>query len=245
MASILEEVGWGKPALSLLSQCMRLDPELPAVMHIRHTERPPSTLETTERARETGRSALLSTEKGKQAAFEFGQRLPSDRVYRVYHSPVDRAVETAEQIFKALQAAGRDVQPKGVFLKQYDDFDRRLDYFKKDAFEGEVADTLQFFINRLSERYPPWELESYALVARRHAAIVTENLKTAVPQSLDVYVSHDTYVAAFMFYWFSMMPREEFIEFLDGFVLQLQDDRMIVYTKDERKEVGYPYWWRF
>ncbi len=53
--SVLESVEWGKPALSLLSQCKQLDTNLPAVMHIRHTERPKPTQETRELVLKTGK----------------------------------------------------------------------------------------------------------------------------------------------------------------------------------------------
>jgi hypothetical protein len=46
MGSVIESVGWGKPALKLLSRCEKLDQNAPAVMHIRHTERPDATLES-------------------------------------------------------------------------------------------------------------------------------------------------------------------------------------------------------
>jgi len=78
MSSILESVEWGKPALSLLSQSRELDPNLPAVMHIRHSERP-------EIASREERGANL-TESGKKAAHEFGSLLPRNRSYRLYHS---------------------------------------------------------------------------------------------------------------------------------------------------------------
>ncbi len=36
---ILESVEWSGPALSLLGHCTELDPDRPAIMHVRHTER--------------------------------------------------------------------------------------------------------------------------------------------------------------------------------------------------------------
>ena len=65
MSSILESVEWGKSALTLLAQCNKLDPNLPAVMHIRHTERPRIRLDSKDGDR------ILSTELGRNAAYEF------------------------------------------------------------------------------------------------------------------------------------------------------------------------------
>ena len=39
--------------------------------------------------------------------------------------------------------------------------------------------------------------------------------------------------------------RARFVDFLDGFIVQLYEETMVVYTKDERREVYYPYWWNF
>jgi hypothetical protein len=65
------------------------------------------------------------------------------------------------------------------------------------------------------------------------------------PSGFDIYVSHDIWVAPFLFYWFGIMPSIEWIEYLDGFIMQLTDDRLKVYYKDEEKEAYYPYWWNF
>ena len=35
------------------------------------------------------------------------------------------------------------------------------------------------------------------------------------------------------------------IEFLEGFIVQLGEERMRVYTKDRKVDVYYPYWWNF
>jgi len=245
MSSVLESVEWGKPALSLLSQCKQLDTDLPAVMHIRHTERPRATKESFEYARNERRSMLLSTEKGKQAAFEMGERLPDDRIYRVYHSPVVRATETAEKIHEGLLSQGVESQLKGVFFRVHDNRAKRLEYLKRDFLDAGAPNARPHFINLVSEHYPPWEIESGSLIARRHAHITMENLKSATPENFDIYVSHDTYCASFLFYWFGIMPDERWIEFLDGFIMQLAEERLHVYTKDGKKEAYYPYWWIF
>ena len=83
------------------------------------------------------------------------------------------------------------------------------------------------------------------LVAKRQAAIMVENLSRAQSNTLDVCVSHDVSLAAFMLHWFGIMPDERFVNFLDGFIVQLYEETMVVYTKNGRREVYYPYWWNF
>ena len=245
MRSVLESVEWGKPALSLLSKCKQLNPNLPAVMHIQHTERPKSTQESYDLARKTGRSTLLSTEKGKQAAFEFGERLPSDRIYRVYHTPIERTRETAEKIHEGLLSRGVKSQLEGIFMRVHHNQARRRDYLQRDVLDAGEPNARSHFINHVSEHFPPWEIEHCSLIAKRHAAIMMGDLKTATPESFDLYVSHDTICAMFLLYWFGIMTDERWIEFLDGFIMQLTEERMHVYTKDGKKEAYYPYWWNF
>jgi len=245
MTSILESVEWGKPALSLLSQSRQLNTNQPAIMHIRHTERPKTTQESLEHERKTGRSNVLSTKKGKQAAYEFGERLPDNRIYRVYHSPVDRALETAEKIHEGLLSQGTESQLKGGFLKMRSDQIKQLYYHKRDVLDVGALNVRPLFINYVSEKYPPWEIESASLIAKRHAVIMMDNLRSATPENFDIYVSHDTICALFLFYWFGIMSDERWIQFLDGFVMQLTEEQLHVYTKDGKSKAYYPYWWNF
>ncbi len=212
-------------------------------MHIRHTERPATTPATIDRLRRTGEQAL-STERGKQAAFEFGHALPPTRVYRLYHTPNPRTIETAHQIRDGLQARGGAPQLKGVFIKHDIDQEKLIYYIGRDGFTGGRLNARQLILNLLSGRYPPWELEPGFLFAQRHAAIMVDNLRTASADGLDLYVSHDVLVLFFLFYWFAILP-DDHITYLDGFLLQLTDDGMQVYTKDGATTVRYPYWWRF
>ena len=68
MADILTKVDWGESARSLIADAATLEPGKPAMIHIRHTERPGVTGPNS--------NTLLSTPKGKAAAIEFGEGLP-------------------------------------------------------------------------------------------------------------------------------------------------------------------------
>jgi hypothetical protein len=72
-----------------------------------------------------------------------------------------------------------------------------------------------------------------------------KNLTSAETNTFDIYVSHDTTCGAFLLHWFGIMLDERWIEFLDGFIMQLTEERLHVYTKDGKKEAYYPYWWNF
>lgn len=246
MPSVLESVEWGKSALSLLSQCRQLDPDLPAVMHIRHTERPNATPEDVEQARKTGRSHILSTEKGKEAAYEFGTRLPIDRTYRFYHTSADRTKETAEKIHEALLERGANSSFYGLMSSHpQGDYTKRLTYIIRDRIiDGTYTNPRPVLIKWISGAYPPWEVEPSLTFSQRVLLEVLDNLATA-QSGIDVYISHDVWVGMLLMHWFGIVPDEDNVKFLDGFILQLTPERMHVFTKDGKKETYYPYWWNF
>jgi broad specificity phosphatase PhoE len=237
MSSVLESVQWGEPALSLLAQSRELDPNLPAVMHIRHSERPKIS------SREE-RGANL-TESGKRAAYEFGSLLPRNRSYRLYHSVSDRAIETAEEIHRGLRSIDAEACIDGVFLRSHSDQDKTWDYITRDKISPGKETARSYFINRASGHYPPWELEPCGIFAQRAASVMMKNLEELDLSGFDIYVSHDVWVASYLFYWSGIMPSVDWIKYMDGFILQLTDDRMNVYSKDGKKEAYYPYWWDF
>jgi hypothetical protein len=236
MSSILESVEWGKPALSLLAQCNELNQDLPAVMHIRHSERPRIT------SREE-RGAKL-TESGRKAAYEFGTLLPTNRSYRLYHTVSDRVIETAESIHQGLLSIGTDARIEGVFLSDHHDHEKVWQYLARD-FRSEKDASRTFFINWVSGHFPPWEIEPCRMFTQRAASVMMKNLDKLDSSGFDIYVSHDLWVVPCLFNWFGIMPSIEWIEYLDGFIMQLTDDRMKVYYKDGKKEAYYPYWWKF
>lgn len=235
MNSVLKSVGWGEPALSLLSQCRKIDHSLPAVMHIRHSERPPITPESV--------VETSLTDRGREAAFEMGTQLPRYKKYRLFHSASNRAIETAEEIHRGLRSIDAEALMGGVFIHPHNDHEKFVGYLIRDLRSDRTA--RPFFINWASGQFPPWEMEPYGMFAQRAASVMMKNLEELDSSGFDIYVSHDIWVAPFLFYWFGIMPSIEWIEYLDGFILQLTDDRMSVFTKDGEKEAYYPYWWSF
>ena len=102
-----------------------------------------------------------------------------------------------------------------------------------------------FFLSHVSGHYPPWEIEPLVSFAQRAASWNVGNLEAAESNGVDIYVSHDLWVAAFLLYWCGIMPDLGWIEFLEGFIVQLGEKRLRVYTKDQKVDVYYPYWWNF
>jgi hypothetical protein len=45
--------------------------------------------------------------------------------------------------------------------------------------------------------------------------------------------------------WFGLVPSTVGFGFLDGFIMQFQEESVIVYFKEGEKKIRYPYWWNF
>lgn len=240
MYHVLEEVEWGEPALSLLSHCKDLDKDLPAVIHIRHSERP--------RIKKIGdgRQTLLNT-AGKQAAYEYGANLPPERKYRLYHTHYERTKETIQQIHQGIvDNDGKSKIMRALPIATILNPEQYRHYISRDTEGGDTDETaMSCFHNWVSGRYPPWVIYPCGQFAQRVAAIMMNNLRSANSTSVDIYVSHDTWITAFLYNWFSIPPPSDWIQFLDGFILQPTDELMNVYFRELRKEVYYPYWWNF
>jgi hypothetical protein len=238
MTGVLGRVEWGTSARSILAGAKDLDPGKPALIHIRHTERPGISGANSD--------VLLSTPAGKQAAIEFGEGLPKGRHYRLYHTIVDRSRESAESIREGIKRKRGDAELSGVFPfrtafdpKAMDDY---IDYMmKRCGGEDEaVAEMMNRWIAGLA---PPNVFRPSVEFARMVAEYAQQRLRTATPDTIDIYVTHDTWVGACLFHWFALPMPEDGVRFLDGYLMQPLDGEMAVWYRGKAKTMEYPPWW--
>lgn len=237
MTGVLDRVEWGGPALKLLAHCRALDPELPAAMHIRHSERP--------RINNSDDLYAPLNERGREAARDFGSRLPGGRLYRLHHSYFDRARETAEEILRGIEDAGGEAEMVGtVDLETILDLERYNHYFERDFLQGDTPESAtDYFFKWASSRYPPDEIVPTLEFAQKCAEILKGDLGAVGPRSMEVYVSHDTWVMAMMYHWFGMGPPRDWVRFMDGFVIQIRGSMFKAFTRDSAIEIHRPHWW--
>lgn len=231
-AKVLKAVPWGAPALALLSHAKDLVPDAPAIVMVRHSER-----DDMRKAKDLRATPL--NERGKQAAFEFGRGLPSGRAYHFYHSPLDRCRQTAEGIRNGVKEQGgtvEDITALESLVSGYLDGDKYVHFMFRDG--------VPFIYNWLAGHYPPRVMEPFQNVAQRTAAEMVKRLQTANASDTFVCVSHDHQVTAYLFHWAGILATDSYIQFLDGFILQQVDEKLIVYHKNGKKELFSPYWWK-
>ncbi len=230
-ANVLNSVPWGAPARALLSHAKDLVPNAPAIVMVRHSER-----EAMPEAKDLRVTPL--NERGKQAAREFGSRLPSGRAYHFRHSPLDRCRQTAEGIREGIKKQGgtvEDISPLESLVSGYLDGEAYVRFMFRDG--------VPFIYNWLAGHYPPSVMEPFQNVAQRTAAELAGLLQTAKASDTFVCVSHDHQVTAYLFHWAGILATDSYILFLDGFILQHVNGKLIVHHKNGKKELSPPHWW--
>lgn len=229
---LISTVHWGKPVLKLLSHVKDLNEDVPTSIIIRHSERdePEDLWEILE--------AQL-TERGRQTAVEFGEHLPVNKTYRIYHSPVERCRDTARFIEQGIIRIGG----KAIFMGEMENL-MQIECISEKFIEYLERDSNSFVNKWFSGAYPPEEIEPAINVAQRTALEITKNFQKSAKDFVDIYVSHDFHVINYLFYWGGILALPDWIQYLDGFMLQFKNDKLSFYYNGGKKEVAYPYWWK-
>lgn len=234
MPSILEKVIWGTNALKFLDRPFkRINKDRPAIIYLRHSKADYSQAESP-------RNGVL-TEEGVQTSFEFGERLPNIFSYRIYHSEYPRAIITAENIHQGL--VNQNVESRIIGSQPYLMFSRSDDAELSHYLNRQYR--TEFLPHWISGRLSPKYVESSLELARESAKQVTHNLRDAKPGTIDIYVNHDIIILPIMFHWFGVYHAYPWAGHLDGFILQLYEDKMVFIDKEGEHKVDYPYWWAF
>jgi hypothetical protein len=232
MESVLRTQSWCRPAQRLLENTMKLSGTHPTIMHIRHTER--------ERAAPGGDP--MSTDEGLRAAYEFGANLPASRRYRLWHTYIERSRETCLAIKSGLESSQAELELAGTIpVNTILDPAGFHDAQPRHQVVEDTDESARTYLNHwLSGLYPPAMVRPSLEFAQMVARTMLEDIGG---DSFHVLVSHDTWVAALMFHWFGLPPPRGWVNFLDGFVLELSPTPTLI-TEEGAKETRLPDWWR-
>jgi broad specificity phosphatase PhoE len=239
MSSVLESVEWGKSSLQLIEQMKELDPNKPAVLHLRHSERPLFNTNQTIYA-----TALTKT--GEKTSYEFGKKLPTDRTYHHFHTIVDRTKETASNIHQGiLDNKGKSTRLSTIPIRTIVDYEANSRYVNKifEESEDESVAVKKVFNRWLSGYFPKSVRKPSLEFSQEIASLMMEKVRESDSRDIHIWVTHDGFIAAFILHWLGEYL-DDWVDFLGGFILQFYDDYMIFYFRGKKKQVEYPYWWK-
>jgi len=238
MSSTLESVKWGKSALELIKHTWELDPNVPAVMQIRHSERLPVT--------KRSEMNLPLTDTGEKTAYEFGSKLPPERKYYLHYTSVERTQKTASKLHEGVIDNKGISEIVGILpVTSVIDIEANANIamqIKKGIEDDEGS--RKYFYHWLSGLVPPWVREPSLEFSQQAAYTMIKNLREAKPKDMHIWVSHDAWVAPFLLHWLGECSFN-WVSFMDGFILQFYESYMVSFFRGEKKKVEYPYWWRF
>ena len=167
--------------------------------------------------------------------------LPKKYEYRFFHSSVERCKDSAIEIRNGISNSKQNnsipIESLESLIKINCDFERFKTYLK------ETKSDSKFLHNWIRQFYNPLEIEPPLAVAKRMAQDIKKIIKTQHKNGIDVFVSHDYHVILSQFYWSGNLVTNEWIQYLDGYILQFFDKKMKFYSQMGIVEVNYPYWW--
>ncbi len=228
-----ESIEWKKRSSSFLEKVNELDSSEPVIMNIRHTERHPITWDNNDN--------VLCTERGKIGATEFGAGLPKGWTYRFWHTSSPRTLETVNSIVSGLEQRGIKSEimgePRTGFVLDNDRFVEIRNRYQVFSDTEESAMTLLSNWNK--NKYPG----DVVLPPDEFGSGIARDLGEGLgEQCFHILVSHDVWVAALIESW-TGRDTDDWVHCLDGFLVQLKEDKLKTVRHDGIYESVYPSWW--
>ena len=209
------------------------------MIHIRHTERPGVTGPNS--------NTLLSTPNGGTRP-QSSSASPCPRGGATdYTTPPWAARRRAPaSIIEGITRRGGEAEIAGEFPFRTSFDPQALDDYIDQVIRkcGDEDAAVAEMMNRwLAGLAPPHVFRPSGEFARLVADYAIARLDTAAPDTVDVYVTHDTWVGSCLFHWFGIPMPLDGVRFLDGYLLQPLEEEMAVWFRGKAMRVEYPHWW--
>ncbi|HDZ18045.1 hypothetical protein LCGC14_0950700 [marine sediment metagenome] len=180
------------------------------------------------------------TVQGHRIAKKFGEMLPQNRTIRLFHSPVNRCKETAEQIHEGFKENGGESIYKGECDVLWG---IGLD---KQFFMSELAKfhSLEVFYRWVSGFYKTSQMPPLLPYVQRAAEILWNQVKYMPDNGIDIYISHDWHILTYRFGWFGLLADERWMGYLGGIGFTFEKNHILLSDYGELKAVDVPHWWK-
>jgi len=231
--NIWENAEWTVQARNIIKALKQFPESSKIIMVLRHSHRnDPTELEELHDVR--------LTPQGHHVAKIFGKKLPSERVIRLYHSPVGRCKETAEDILIGFEEVGGKGVLKGVLTPLF--FAGTAPKFFEDIVKEESH--LPFLYRWAVGFYSPDRINPLQTYCRNAADVIWRGNKDAPERGIDIHITHDIFLMALRFGWFGIPPDAEWVPFLGGIAFTLTQNKIKLFDKDRFISMNVPYWWK-
>ncbi len=179
---------------------------------------------------------ILLTENGRREACSLGKNLSFLSPVRLYHSPVPRCRETAEEIHTGISATGNESEVAGEIFNLGGPYIQGdwLQVVKEVDRYGQGSFVRKWFNGEIStELIMP--LEEAALLQLK---TITENLEENAHSS--IYVSHDWNIMILREYYFKLAHEDVGLPpFLDSVAVYRENNNMVLLYHDKKIEVTH------
>ena len=182
------------------------------------------------------------TSIGREIARIFGEKLPTDRPIRLFHSSVHRCQETAEKILAGFKNVGGKCELIGEFNPLFD-IGVTPEFMLKEITHYKP---FNFFYRWMAGLYPPDKITPLQEYTQNAANLIWNKLDSALENGIDIHISHDLHVLALRFGWFGIPLNNKWISYIGGIALVFKEHNISVFNIDIDKSVSmdYPYWWK-
>jgi len=179
---------------------------------------------------------------GLEIAKRFGEKLPTNRPIRLFHSSVNRCQKTAEKILAGFKNVGGKGELKGEFNPLFD-VGVTPEFMLKEITH---YNPFNFFYRWIAGLYPPDKITPLQEYSQNAANLIWNKLDSAPEKGIDIHISHDLLVLALRFGWFGFPLINKWISYIGGLALVFNKDNISVFNIDIDKSVSidFPYWWR-
>lgn len=230
--NIWQEADWTIQARKIIEAITEFPEESKIILVLRHSHRNNPT--ENEKIHE-----LKLTPQGHQIAKIFGQNLPKRRTIRLFHSVVERCIETAEDILTGFESIGGTGTLNGSLTPLF--HAGTVPKFFLNVFKNESP--VEFIHRWAIGFYSPQVITPFQTYCQNAAEIIWKGVKSAQEKGIDIYITHDIFLLSLRYGWFGIPPDQDWIPFLGGIAFVLNQNEINLFDKDRFLSIPNPDWW--
>ena len=230
--NIWENAEWTVQARNIIEALKEFPVDSKIMLVLRHSHRNNPT--ESEKMHE-----LKLTPQGHQIANLFGQKLPTSRTIRLFHSVVDRCQETAEDILTGFESVGGNGTLNGALTPLF--HAGTAPKFFLSIFKN--GSPLEFMYRWAVGFYSPEKITPFQSYCQNAAEVIWKGINDAQKSGIDIHITHDIFLIALKYGWFGLPPDQEWVPFLGGIAFVLSKNEVRLFDIDRFRSIPYPYWW--